>query len=498
MATTTPFTYNNGTYIQGTEQIGDLSIGLLSQDYSNNPGGKTWWMGPDEDNIYVIGKDVPTEDHPTPLGNIGSVEFWATSTRSDSEFISLTNNIGGQSFTTTTECLNWLSTNGFWTNYTELNFGTFTTQSSWIMKQNNGGPDQVTGYGNIFTPNDDIYISSVMNRGGNFTPFLPYRISSSDFPSSGETTFNTPYTNNIYMYPKAIPGGTNFGYGYLSHNTSSNYLFATYGTFDGSSGITGGIAKWNLNNNTLIDSRPYGDFSPYLSQDVMQTWCPANDKVYAVGGFDGSNKLQIYSGSDFTADFEEISTPGNARGRIYSSTDNSGKILWINGGGSSSRWYIISGSAFTHTGNNTPSMTNSFLKSGGFQAAYSKTSQKFYALGIKSTNGNTVETAYLLVVDPFNLTDKVIEFGNTDTLNQNTGGSCVWDSNRNCIWTFDVEGKLFAFECENDEIVKSDIIVQGIVSTSNNQEYMMTIDTTGDLLILANNTVYNLNSIWPI
>jgi hypothetical protein len=368
------------------------------------------------------------------------------------------------------------------------------------MKQNNSGPDQITGYGSIFNPDDEIYISAVTSQGGNRTPFLPYRISSSDFPSSGETTFNTPYTSNIYMYPKATPTVTtaDFGYGYLSHNTSSNYLFATYTFFDGTSNVTGGIAKWDLNNNTLIGSRPYGDYAPYQSQRVMQTWCPANDKVYVTGQFSDGQGIQVYSGSDFSADLEEISTPGGGAGRIYSSTDNSGKILYINGGGTNSRWYIVSGSSFTHTGNNTPSRVNAFSQYNGFQAAYSKTSQKFYAIGIKNTNFNTVEIAYLLVVDPFNLTDKVIEFGNTDTLNQNSGGGCVWDSNRNCIWTLDVDGKLFAFDCVSDTIVKSNITVQNIGDMSFNNQYMMSVDTTRNLLIFSNNTVYNLNTIWPI
>ena len=65
-------------------------------------------------------------------------------------------------------------------------------------------------------------------------------------------------------------------------------------------------------------------------------------------------------------------------------------------------------------------------------------------MGIKPTNGNTEEIAFLWVIDPFNLTDKVIEFGETDTIGQNVGGGCVWDSNRNCIWTLDLDGKLIS------------------------------------------------------
>ena len=124
MANTRPFTYNNGSPIDGNNQIGDLAYGNLNDvnggpDYSGNPGGKKWWMGPDEDDRYVVGKDVPTEDWPTqvPEGDIGSVRFWATSTENDTQFINLTNRIGSNSFSTSAASWQWLTSNGFWTNY---------------------------------------------------------------------------------------------------------------------------------------------------------------------------------------------------------------------------------------------------------------------------------------------------------------------------------------------------------------------------------------------
>lgn len=506
MATTTPFTYNNGTYILGTEQIGDLSIGLLSQDYASNPGSKTWWMGPDEDNIYVIGKDVPTEDHPTPLGNIGSVQFWATSTRSDSEFINLTNSTFIQSFTTISECLSWLSTNGYWSNYTSINGQTLISQSSWIMKQNASIQDVDPTIGNLFDSDRELFISSVISRSNpTATPFVPYLLSSSDIPLSGITTFNTPWTGtNQYFVNEGISGADGgYGYAYLSHNTSSNHLYALYGNTTYSTiDSNRGIAKWNLNTRNIIDSASFYDDFDDTTQSLISTWCPGNDKVYVTGRFrfqggTARDEIQIFSGSSLSTNRETITSPGGI-GRIYSSTDNSGKILWINGGGSASRWYIISGSSVTHTGNQTPSTTNSMLAGPGWSAAYSKTSKKFYAMGIKPT-GIGEEIAYILVVDPFNLTSQVIDYGETDTLNQNVGGGCVWDANRNCIWTLDLDGKLFAIECGGDTIVKSNIILMGANNGGNvnNPTASMVIDTTNDYLILGT-TVWNLNSIWPI
>ena len=133
----------------------------------------------------------------------------------------------------------------------------------------------------------------------------------------------------------------------------------------------------------------------------------------------------------------------------------------------------------------------------GWQAAYSKTSQKFYAMGIKPT-GVGEEIAFLWVIDPFNLTSKVVEYGETDTVGQNVGGGCVWDSNRNCIWTLDLDGKLFAIECNGDTIVKSNITLSGTsFGYVNNPSAIMVIDTTSDYLILGN-LIWDLSKIWPI
>lgn len=128
MANTRPFTYNNGSPITGTNQNGDLAYGDLNDvnggpNYSGNPGGKKWWMGPDEDNRYIIGKDVPTMDHPTatPEGNIGSVRFWGTSNQTDEQFLFWVNRIPGTqglpAFTDPNDAYNWLVDNGYFTNY---------------------------------------------------------------------------------------------------------------------------------------------------------------------------------------------------------------------------------------------------------------------------------------------------------------------------------------------------------------------------------------------
>lgn len=500
MATSKPFTYNNGSYINGTEQLGNIAIGRSSLDYAKNPGGKKWWMGPDEDNRYIICKDVPTQDFPTPAdGNTGSVQFWASSDN-DTNFIDVVNRIKGNTFGTVDECLNWLSTNEYWTNYYDVNGQTLISQSSWKIRDDY--ISTVNGWvGSIFDSDRELFISAVYRKNTALaTPWVPYLISSSDFPLSGEAFFSgSGYFLNEGLYSS---DGT-YGFYYLAQNTSSNHLYALYGDPGYNVNATNrGIIKWDLDTRNRVDDVDFkGDFGDDLTLGLISTYCPGNDKVYVTGRFEDAGyptrfEIQIYSGSSLSTNRDIITSPGGY-GRIYSSTDDSGKVLWINGGGNTSRWYIISGSSFAHTGSITPQTTNSMNPGGGWQAAYSKTSKKFYAMGIKPT-GVGEEIAFLWVIDPFNLTSKVVEYGETDTLGQNVGGGCVWDSNRNCIWTLDLDGKLFAIECNGDTIVKSNITLSGgPFGYINNPTVPMVIDTTSDYLILPN-IIWDLSKVWPI
>jgi hypothetical protein len=70
MALTRPFAYNTGATISGTDQVGFFAIGVTNQDYSSNPGGVKWWMGPDEDLGYVIAVPISGNTQPTSISNI--------------------------------------------------------------------------------------------------------------------------------------------------------------------------------------------------------------------------------------------------------------------------------------------------------------------------------------------------------------------------------------------------------------------------------------------
>ena len=123
MATTTPLAYNTGGPIGGTDQVGNLAVGTTPQDYSINPGGVPWWMGPDEDLGYVIGVPVSGNTQPTPIfGVTASVGFYRSEDLTDNSFINVAQFVSyeygtPQTFSSATDASTWLTTNGFWNSY---------------------------------------------------------------------------------------------------------------------------------------------------------------------------------------------------------------------------------------------------------------------------------------------------------------------------------------------------------------------------------------------
>jgi hypothetical protein len=124
MATTRPFAYNTGSTINGTTQVGNIAIGVSEQDYSQDPGGVKWWMGPDEDLGYVIAHEVPTGDQPTPVEVDAYLSFSRSTSLTDQSFLDLLNVLpitdGLEPFTNVTDALNWLTNNGHWTSYSSF------------------------------------------------------------------------------------------------------------------------------------------------------------------------------------------------------------------------------------------------------------------------------------------------------------------------------------------------------------------------------------------
>ena len=136
MATTRPFSYNpTQSTITGTTNVGTLCIGVSPLAYSANPGGLTWWMGPDEDNSYIIAKDVPAGNFPTQVGNIGNVQFWRC-TNTDLAFKDLVSIISGTTQASASAASDWLASNNYWTNRNPYLAGLYKTTYAGYFSDN--------------------------------------------------------------------------------------------------------------------------------------------------------------------------------------------------------------------------------------------------------------------------------------------------------------------------------------------------------------------------
>jgi len=120
MAISRAFAYNTGVAIPGLTQVGNLAISGTS--FSGLTSSLSWYNGPDESLGYVIAYESPGNTVPNSA-TFGRVQFWRSSTQSDATFISLSRYISNrhgspQNFTTGSSASSWLSSNGYWTNWT--------------------------------------------------------------------------------------------------------------------------------------------------------------------------------------------------------------------------------------------------------------------------------------------------------------------------------------------------------------------------------------------
>jgi len=158
-----PFAYNTGGTINGTTQCGNLAVGDISVDYSEDYGGVKWWMGPDEDLGYVIAYPVAGGDHPTQIPGVTAfIGFYGTKNMSnplnESTFIELTNSAFNQNFTTGNDASSWLTTNGFW--------------NSWVMTSGTPTPTPTSSVTPTVTPTITL------------TPSASYSLTPTPTPSS--------------------------------------------------------------------------------------------------------------------------------------------------------------------------------------------------------------------------------------------------------------------------------------------------------------------------
>ena len=219
MATTRPFSYNTGSPIAGTIQVGNLAVGFPTSGFT----GMEWWNGPDEELGYVIAQPVSGDTQPTPISGVtASVGFFRTSGFNDSEFIDIANILLNENYINAPDASTGLSSNGYWNSYTVKGGDGLTPETAGdnalqIKTDYSGSTD-----GLYWIKNDNI-------SGG--TPFQIY----ADMTTNGggwtllltnQNTAKWTYSNSILLneFNPVISG--------------SNYSIVAYGDYLKSSGGT--------------------------------------------------------------------------------------------------------------------------------------------------------------------------------------------------------------------------------------------------------------------
>jgi hypothetical protein len=320
MAVITPVTFNSGTTIDGTTQVGNLAAGTSPQDYSTEPGGLRWWATPDTENNYVIAHVNPNADQPNPLTipNV-RVGFWKTD-KTNPSFISwsqfIAKNDGDpQVFTSGNAAKTWLNNNGYWTSYEYQNTSLSPTYYN---------VDPVVWP--IYTPyNTSLY---VVNGASPFDLFLVnsgYTVTSKQTNFLGETKQTQQDSTGRYLYyvgttlkrydvelntaiTVANPGGGSsnlFG----DYDQSNNYLYA---------------AGYNSNNN---DWRMYR-FSSGLT--LLNSWVvtySGGGSIYGVT-FNPTDGLVYYGWGNYLLYALNPST-GSSSLKVTLNSANAGRALIV-------------------------------------------------------------------------------------------------------------------------------------------------------------------------
>jgi hypothetical protein len=269
MSTSRPFAYNTGSLIPGTDQVGDIAIGVDSFDYTLQPGGIQWWNGPDEDLGYVIAHTTPSGNQPNPLNIPAYVGFWRSNSKTEESFIDIANYVanGEETFNSGNDAKTWLNNNGYWTSWDGLPSSLLiyldsgnsvsypTSGNTWYDLTNNdndatliNSPTFIPSYSGVLQfDNTSLEYGTIPNIGNlsQWTVEVWFRLSES---LNGKVTsiisnqFDLVNKLNFSIGTNNAPANTNLAVGYYNgawRTTAgfvpqTNVWYQVVGTYDGS------------------------------------------------------------------------------------------------------------------------------------------------------------------------------------------------------------------------------------------------------------------------
>lgn len=490
------FTYNNGPAIGENGQLNDLAIGRLNQNYDTNPGGKTWWGGPEENLFYYIVKDVPSSNFPTPVGNLGSAQFWGferetagsgPTTGDETNFINLTNNITNNSFAYASSSGEYLFDNGYYTNYPypvgEFDFiNGYANPSTLVFGLVYGSTNEELYFYNNYNPGNEyngVEVATAEYNGGSGGQDYSY---SGSLPSTGSNNYSLLYSD-------------------ITIDNTGNYLYASTAQYLG--GVHQ-LIKYNLSNKTLTHSTSSNSTSwNQLSLDT------ARDRLYNYRSSTTTGyEIRMYSASTLDY-FGNITGPANLALGLGLSTNPDGDLLVV------TRNNIIKYQAADihgdYAGNDSKTSTYSFTSNGYSLGRSNSTLWKHQMAYVPSENAWFFRASTSTVSTPANKARvfkyttggqlSILELGEAEsTLKTNL----IYDSSRDLLWTIYGSGTLIGVNPSNLDIEVSKELDSPYVQDPNVQ--LALDETNGILFTVTYNDqsyddrilVWDLQEIFPI
>ena len=250
------FAINTGSYLPGTTQLGNLVI----TDNPNTYPGFTWWAAVSNNiiaNKYVICRQVPlprlaNSQIPNVTVNFG---FLGSEDKTDASYLSLVNQVSGQTFVVVQNATNWLNANGYWTSEGTSNATDILTDGL-VLQVDASNPSSYSGTGTTWFDLSGNDYDGVLTNGASY---------SSDF--GGVISF----TGSISQY-------VTFGDPIETRLTSSNAV--TYQIWvraeSGSTGNVGIIPTFNK----LIYNNDFAGITTEMYLLGADT-TPGNDGIYS-------------------------------------------------------------------------------------------------------------------------------------------------------------------------------------------------------------------------
>jgi hypothetical protein len=464
MATSRQFTYGGtGAAPSGTTKTGSIWVGTPTspERYDLNYGGKVWWMGPDEDNRYVIGKDVPTEDWPakgdTPPypHDSGSVRFWASTNKTEGAFVTRVNSLparaGQPQFDDGPQCMEWLEDNGYWTNgdFAPIDPNTFYAL---FRVHNSPTSNQYSEPFLDYCSAEDKMFGWNKNMGGaRANGIIP------DVSTTAQNSLYIVSESNQYL-----PTLNSSGPGAMCFNGSDGYM--NTGT---------SILKYNASNNTVVSrvSAQHGDTTLDIRRPAFES---STNKLFVPCG----QFVDIYNTTtlSFSGSISMTSYAGHYVYEAITNTDDNEVLLY-----NKTKFTILNPStnAKITTGNIT-GMDN--IRNGKYNSAEGK-----YYIGGQGSNNKPK----IVIIDASTYAVTVVEISEGGGANNNLATSIALDTVRNVIWCMNDDRKIAALDCTNNSVTHYDTTFAGTW-------YAILPDVVNDFLIIGSRVSNNSGKYYKL